>query len=69
MSRETLPEVRDGSGDPRKGSGRVKGASRKSGTALGNPLRGPGRVRGHSGKSGTGRGPSERSGTVQGTLR
>ena len=65
--RETLGEVRNGSQDPKGGSGRVKGASVRSGMGQG-PFRGPGRVEGPSGRSGTGRGALRRSRTGSETL-
>ena len=66
MGRGTLPEVRDESGDPPEGTGRVGRPSRRFGTGEGtlskvryesrDPWECSGRVGRPTGKSGTGRG-------------
>ena len=66
MGQGSLRFLRDGSGEPRGGQGRVKGASGWSGTGRGilgkvrvgsgEPRGGPGLVGGASGRSETGRG-------------
>ena len=62
MGQETLEEVRDGSGDPQGGPGRIGVPSVRSGTGRGtlgyvrdefwDPLGGPGRVGGTQGGTG-----------------
>ena len=64
----TLVEVRDWSGDPQRGSGRVKRPSRSFRDGSSYPQSGLGLVKGPLGRSGTGRGTSLRSGTGQGAL-